>query len=118
MAMPAIGNDLAWSLAFSVYSIILGHLGNDAVAANSIVNVVRNLGCIMCYGIASASGIIVGQILGEGSREDGIKAGHICLRLAVVTGIIGGLVVLVLMPFTLSHAALTPQALDYPILVL
>lgn len=113
MAMPAIGNDLAWSLAFSVYSIILGHLGNDAVAANSIVNVVRNLGCIMCYGIASASGIIVGQILGEGSREDGIKAGHICLRLAVVTGIIGGLVVLVLMPFTLSHASLTPQALDY-----
>ena len=100
MAMPAIGNDLAWALAFSAYSGILGHLGDDAVAAYSIVNVVRNLGTVLCYGIGSASGIIVGQILGEGNREQGIEAGHICLRLSVVTGIIGGLVVLALMPVT------------------
>ena len=68
MAMPAIGNDLAWSLAFSAYSAIIGHLGEDAVAAYSIINVVRNLGCVMCYGIGMASGIIVGQILGEGRK--------------------------------------------------
>ena len=113
MAMPAIGNDLAWALAFSAYSGILGHLGDDAVAAYSIVNVVRNLGTVLCYGIGSASGIIVGQILGEGNREQGIEAGHICLRLSVVTGIIGGLVVLALMPVTLKLADLTPTAMDY-----
>ncbi len=113
MAMPAIGNDLAWSLAFSVYSMILGHMDSDAVAANSIVNVVRNLGTVMCYGIGMASGIIVGQILGEGSMEEGIEAGHICLRLSIVSGILGGLVVIALMPFTLKHADLTPVALDY-----
>lgn len=113
MAMPAIGNDLVWSLAFSMYSVILGHLGNDAVAANSIVNVVRNLGTVLCYGIGSASGIIVGQILGEGSIEEGIRAGHICLRLAVVTGIIGGIIVFIITPFAMAKASLTPVALDY-----
>ena len=113
MALPAIGNDLVWALAFSMYSVILGHLGSDAVAANSIVLVVRNLGCVMCYGIGSAAGIIVGQILGAGKREEGIKMGHTLLRLAVITGIIGGLVVLAIMPFALSTAKLTPQALDY-----
>lgn len=115
MAMPAIGNDLAWSVAFSAYSAIIGHLGSDAVAAYSIVNVVRNLGCIMCYGIGSASGIIVGQILGEGSTEEGIKAGYICLRLAIVTGIIGGLIVLAIMPIVLKieSESFTPEALDY-----
>ena len=113
MAMPAIGNDLAWALAFSAYSGILGHLGDDAVAAYSIVNVVRNLGTVLCYGIGSASGIIVGQILGEGNREQGIEAGHICLRLSVVTGIIGGLVVLALMHVTIKLADLTPTAMDY-----
>ena len=115
MAMPAIGNDLAWSVAFSAYSAIIGHLGSDAVAAYSIVNVVRNLGCIMCYGIGAASGIIVGQILGEGSMEDGIKTGHICLRLSIITGIIGGLVVLAIMPIVLKieSASFTPEALDY-----
>lgn len=113
MAMPAIGNDLAWSLAFSAYSAIIGHLGDDAVAAYSIVNVVRNLGCVMCYGIGMASGIIVGQILGEGNLEEGVEAGHICLRLSVVTGILGGLFVFAIMPVVLMLAKLTPTALDY-----
>ena len=113
MALPAIGNDLVWSLAFSMYSVILGHMGNDAVAANSIVNTVRNLGCVMCYGIGAASGIIVGQILGEGDREEGIRTAHILLRLAVFTGVLGGLIVLAITPFALKHASLTPTALDY-----
>ena len=113
MALPAIGNDLVWSLGFSMYSVILGHMGNDAVAAYSIVNVVRNLGCVLCYGIASASGIIVGQILGEGKRERGIYMGHVLLRLSVVTGAIGGGVVGLIMPFAMRNASLTPTALDY-----
>lgn len=113
MALPAIGNDLVWALAFSMYSVIIGHLGNDAVAAYSIVNVVRNLGCVMCYGVGAASGIIVGQILGEGDQEEGIRTGHILLRLSVITGILGGIIVLIIMPFALSKAALTETALDY-----
>ncbi len=113
MALPAIANDIVWGLAFSVYSAILGHLGTDAVAAYSIINVVRNLGTVLCYGTASASGIIVGQILGEGDRERGISMSHTFIRLSFITGIAGGLIVLAIMPFTLSHASLTPTALDY-----
>ncbi len=113
MALPAIGNDMVWGLAFSAYSGILGHMESDAVAAYSIVNVVRNLGCVMCYGIGAAAGIIVGQILGRGDREEGIKTAHILLRLAVITGILGGLIVLVIIPFAMNKASLTPTALDY-----
>ncbi len=113
MALPAIGNDLSWSLAFSMYSVIIGHLGNDMVAAYSITNVVRNLGTVFCFGMASASGIIVGQILGSGDREEGIRSAHILFRLTVLAGVIGGLVVFAVMPFALKYASLTPQALDY-----
>ena len=113
MAMPAIGNDLAWALAFSVYSMIMGHLGDDVVAAYSINNVVRNLGTVLCYGIASAAGIIVGQILGEDKIDEGIKAGHACLKLSFITGIIGGLIVLALTPLTLNVVSISDKALDY-----
>ena len=44
LSLPALGNDLSWGVAFSMYSVILGHLGSDAVAANSLVVVVRNIG--------------------------------------------------------------------------
>lgn len=40
LSLPALGNDLSWSVAFSMYSVILGHLGTEAVAANSLVTVV------------------------------------------------------------------------------
>lgn len=113
MAIPAIANDLVWSLGFGMYSVILGHMGNDAVAANSIVGTVRNLGCVLCYGIGSAAGIIVGQILGEGKREEGISAARLLLKLAVISGIVGGIVVLAVTPYALRHADLTKTALDY-----
>lgn len=113
MAFPAIGNDAVWSLAFTMYSVILGHLGNDAVAANAIANVVRNLGCVACYGVASAAGIIVGQILGEGDIEGGKAMGKTMFNLSIITGIIGGLVVIAIMPFALQRAALSETSLDY-----
>lgn len=113
MAVPAIANDLAWGLAFTSYSAIMGHLGEDAVAAYSVANVVRNIGCVMCYGIGSAAGIIVGQILGEGKRERAIEMGRTMLRLAFISGILGGLIVLAIMPFTLKTANMTDTAVDY-----
>ncbi len=113
MALPAIANDMIWNLAFTMYSVILGHMGSDAVAANSIVCVVRNLGSVFCFAIGGAAGIVVGQILGEGKIEEGKKAGRTMLRLAVISGGIGGLIVLVLIPFVLEYAMLTDQALKY-----
>ena len=47
LSLPALGNDLSWSVAFSMYSVILGHLGTEAVAANSLVTVVRNVGSVL-----------------------------------------------------------------------
>ena len=66
LSLPALGNDISWSIGFSMYSVILGHLGTDAVAANSLVVVVRNIGSVFCFGIASAGGILLGNVMGRG----------------------------------------------------
>lgn len=113
MALPAVANDVVWGLAFSMYSVILGHLGNDAVAANSIVSVVRNLGSVLCFGIGSASGIIVGQILGENKIEEAKKVSRSLLRMAVAAGVIGGILVFLLSPVVLHYVNLSRSAMDY-----
>lgn len=113
MALPAIGNDVAWGLAFSMYSVIYGHLGSDVVAANSIVSVVRNLGCVFCYAIGSATGIVLGPVLGRGDVEEAKKESHTFLRLAFITGIVGGLVVLAITPFAVNTAKISDTAKDY-----
>lgn len=113
MSLPAVMNDVVWSLGFSMYSVILGHLGSDVVAANSIVSVVRNLGSVFCFAIGSATGIVLGQILGESRIEDAKTASHTLLRLSIGAGIIGGLVVLGMTPFVMDHARLTDTAMEY-----
>ena len=42
-SLPAFGNEVSWGVAFSMYSVIMGHLGSDMVAANAVVVVARGL---------------------------------------------------------------------------
>ena len=113
MAVPAMLNDVIWGTAFSMYSVIMGHMGSDMVAANSIVSVTRNFGSVVCFALGSASGIILGQMLGENNFEEAKKAGHRFFALSAVTGLLGGVLVLVASPFVLEYASLTPQAKEY-----
>ena len=113
LSVPALLNDVIWSLGFSMYSVILGHMGTDAVAANSFVIVVRNFGTILCFGMASAGGILLGNIIGRGSLEEAREGAKKTVRLTVITGAVGGLIILLAMPLVLRYAELTETAMHY-----
>ena len=67
--------------------MILGHLGTDAVAANSLVVVVRNIGTVFCFGIASAGGILLGNVMGQGDLERSRRYASKTLKLTVIAGV-------------------------------
>ena len=113
LSLPALGNDISWSIGFSMYSVILGHLGTDAVAANSLVVVVRNIGSVFCFGIASAGGILLGNVMGQGDLERSRRYASKTLKLTVIAGFLGGLIVLAITPFVMRFASLTPTAMHY-----
>lgn len=113
LSLPALGNDISWSVAFSMYSVIIGHMGTDAVAANSFVVVVRNFGTILCFGMASAGGILLGNVIGENKLEEAREDARKLMKLTVITGAIGGLIVLAATPFVLKYATLTENAMHY-----
>ena len=115
LSLPALGNDVSWSVAFSMYSVIIGHLGTDAVAANSFVVVVRNFGTILCFGMASAGGILLGNLIGENRLEEARDGAKKLMKLTVITGAIGGLIILAAMPLVLAYAreSLSEQAMYY-----
>lgn len=113
LSLPALANDISWSVAFSMYSVILGHLGTDAVAANSLVVVVRNFGTVLCFGTASAGGILLGNVMGENDMERTKIYASKLLKLTVITGAIGGAIILAITPFVLHFAALTDTAMHY-----
>ena len=67
--LPVVGNYFFWGGGVTIFSVIIGHLGNDAVAANSLANIVRNiLGCVS-KGVGTAGAILVGNELGKNQIE-------------------------------------------------
>lgn len=113
LSLPALANDISWSVAFSMYSVILGHLGTDAVAANSLVVVVRNFGTVLCFGTASAGGILLGNVMGENDMERTKIYAAKLVKLTVITGAVGGAIILAVTPFVLHFASLTDTAMHY-----
>lgn len=113
LSLPALLNDVSWSVAFSMYSVILGHLGTDAVAANSLVVVVRNIGTVLCFGVASAGGILLGNVMGQGNIPKAKDYASRLMKLTVITGVIGGGIILMVTPFVLKFASLNDTAMYY-----
>ena len=113
LSLPALGNDISWGVAFSMYSVIIGHMGSDAVAANSLVTVVRNFGTILCFGMASAGGILLGKEIGENRLEEARADAGKLMKLTIASGAAGGLLILAATPFVLSYASLTDTAMHY-----
>ena len=113
LSLPALGNDLSWSVAFSMYSVILGHLGTEAMAANSLVTVVRNVGSVFCFAIASAGTILLGRVMGQEELEKSKSYASRMLKMTVVAGAVGGVIVLAVTPFVLRFASLNDTAMHY-----
>ena len=112
-SFPVLGNEIVWGMGFTMYSVIMGHLGSDAVAANSFVIVVRNFGTVLCFGIASAGGILLGNIIGEDRLEDARQDARKLMKLTILSGAFGGLLILAITPFVLMYADLTDTAMHY-----
>lgn len=115
LSLPALANDVIWGVAFSTYSAILGHLGSDIVAANSFAVIARNLGTILCFGVASAGTILLGNTLGENLLDKARDDAKRLLKLTVISGLIGGIIILIGSPFILNYAtrSLNVTALHY-----
>lgn len=79
---PILGNELVWGCGFTMFSVIMGHLGTDAVAANSVANILKNIIACVCNGIGTGAGIIVGNELGKESwnRPESMVTGFLNLQ--------------------------------------
>lgn len=112
--LPVLANELAWGCGFTMFSVIMGHLGNDAVAANSLANIVKNIISCFCLGIGTGSGIIIGNELGSGNLDQAKRYGKKLCQTSLIAGILSGGVLLAGSPLIFLLAVnLTNQAQEY-----
>ena len=111
---PVLGNELVWGCGFTMFSVIMGHLGSDAVAANSVAIILKNIIACVCYGMGIGAGIIVGNELGKGEMERATEYGNRLFKLAVFAGAVSGLILLAVSPvLRIFTGSLSAQAHSY-----
>ena len=111
--LPLMGGSLFWGVGFTSYTAIIGHMGVDAAAANSVAAVVRDLVCCACNGIGAAAGIMVGNELGAGQLARGKAYGIKLRNLSYVIGFGSTALVLAVTPLVVHMVILSDQAQKY-----
>lgn len=66
---PVIFNEFLWSMGSSMVAVIVGRLGTEVVAANSISSVVNQFVTVFIFGLSSAAAVIIGNSIGEGNYK-------------------------------------------------
>ena len=115
ISAPSVVNDLMWGVAATTCTAILGHIGDDMVAANAVAVMVVNMGAIVCRGFSNATTIIVSQTLGENRMEDTRVYAKRILWLTVIVSLLGCCVILAIRPFMVQfyRDKLTETAIYY-----
>lgn len=112
-SLPAVGNELVWGAAFAMYSVIMGHLGEDIVAANSVVNTVRQLGSVLCFGMAYGGAIVLGKYMGAGDMDVAERNASRLARVTILSGVLGAVLLICLYPVLPFIADLNETASHY-----
>ena len=99
---PIILNELFWAIGSSMISIIVGRLGREVVAGNSINNVTNQFATLFIFGLSSASSVIIGNTIGKGDYEKAKEYSNTICILSFVMGILSGVIILILRPFIVN----------------
>lgn len=112
-SLPVVVNELLWGAAMAVSAAILGHLGSAAAASSSVVQVTRQLAMILSFGVASATAIMLGKVIGENKIELAKIYAAKFMKISIFTGLLASVAVLLALPVTLNVLNLSQVAKEY-----
>ena len=67
--LPVMMGDVLWGIAGTAQIVILGRMGEAALAANSISQVMFQVTTVVVWGVSGASAIIIGKTVGSGDYD-------------------------------------------------
>lgn len=95
---PVIANEFMWGLGVTIYSLVYGRMGDDAVAAITIATTIQDIVVVLFQGLSAATAVILGNEMGAGKlkRAERYATNFLILQflvtlagMAVCTGIRG-----------------------------
>lgn len=112
-SIPVTLNELMWGAGVAMNAVVIGHLGSSVVSANSVAQIARQLAMVISFGLASATAITVGKVIGENNMEAARKYAVRFIKLSIFSGVLGAILILMARPAVMSLLNLTPVTKGY-----
>lgn len=93
---PVIANEFMWGLGVTMYSLVYGRMGDDAVAAITITQNVEQICVVIFQGLSSATAVILGNELGANKIKDAERHSKSFFILQFMLTIVMGIVCLLI----------------------
>lgn len=69
MTAPVIANEFIWGLGVTIYSLVYGRMGDEAVAAITIATTIQDIVVVLFQGLSAATAVILGNEMGAGKLK-------------------------------------------------
>lgn len=93
VGLPVIVSDFVLVIGTNMLAMIMGHMGKEMVAANSITNILVQLTTVLLMAVGSASTVIIGNTVGAGEYEKAQRYGRLLWIISIVIGLLGGVLI-------------------------
>ncbi|MDD4774363.1 MAG: MATE family efflux transporter [Eubacteriales bacterium] len=109
ISLPLIASSAIWGVAQGTQAGILGRLGEETIAANSIAATVFQIISVVIYGSASATSVIIGKTLGEGKQAYIKEYTRTLQVLYIGLGLLTGTALFLFKDFIIGFYNITPE---------
>lgn len=108
--LPLVLSNTSWGIAMSVQTAIIGRLGEAAISASSIATTIFQVVTVLTYGVATASGVVIGKTVGEGRIDDVKQYAKTLQVLYLIIGAVTSLALLGAKQFIVDLYKVTPES--------
>ena len=107
--MPAMANELFWSVGITTYNAIYAHIGTDSIAAVNVNATMEELGFVIFMGLGNACAVMVGNRIGAGKKDEAYETVRRVIILSVSAAWLVGLIVILLRSTIVGLYDLSPS---------
>lgn len=118
LGLPAIISDSLLGFAGTAISMIIGRMSEEVIGAWAIVMVVDRMCTVAIQGATSASGVVVGQTVGEGEFQRAQKEGWTFFFMSLGLGILAGCLVLLIGEASIGLYNITQATYDVAVVMM
>ncbi len=111
--LPVLANELFWALGEAALAMVLGRMGTEVVAANSICNSAVQIASVLSRGVTTAACVIVANTVGAGKTDELPAQKRYFQRVSVGLGLVAGALVFCCRPLLLALYNVGPVTLAY-----